>query len=211
MNNPAKPFLALILFLAVTAHCAETKFAPLPLEGQTFIHDPSTIVKEGDRFYIFGTGPGIRTKSSPDLIHWTNGDSVFRAPPAWATKAVPGLRNSMWAPDVIRVDGKFYLYYSVSTFGKQTSDLIPFSARRPHERRKLSPVCEIPCGRRMSSGWTENFICITPSRLSANKPPPSASRQVPRSTRPRRIIFGRTVARSSNPTRTARSTRLIRA
>ena len=121
MSQLAKSFCTFIFFAAIAVNCAETKFAPRPLEGQTFIHDPSTIVKEGGRFYIFGTGPGIRTKSSPDLIHWTNGDSIFRAPPAWATKAVPGLRNSMWAPDVIRVDGKFYLYYSVSTFGKQTS------------------------------------------------------------------------------------------
>ena len=121
MSKQTKSCCALIFFATLAAHCAGTKFAPLPLAGQTFIHDPSTIVKDGGRFYIFGTGPGLRTKSSPDLIHWTNGDSVFRAPPAWAVKAVPGLRNSLWAPDVIRLPGKFYLYYSVSTWGKQTS------------------------------------------------------------------------------------------
>ena len=121
MSTQAKSIFALILFAALTANCTETNDVLLPLAGQTFTHDPSSIVKDGDRFYSFGTGPGIRTKSSPDLIHWTNGDSVFRAPPAWAMQAVPGLRNSLWAPDVIRVNGKFYLYYSASTFGKQTS------------------------------------------------------------------------------------------
>jgi arabinan endo-1,5-alpha-L-arabinosidase len=91
------------------------------VEGQTFIHDPSTIVQDGGRFYVFGTGPGIRTKFSPDLIHWTNGDSVFDTPPAWAAKFLPPFRSSIWAPDVVRLNGKFYLYYAVSSFGKQTS------------------------------------------------------------------------------------------
>jgi beta-glucanase (GH16 family) len=121
MGKPTKSFCALVLFAALAAHCAGTEFEPLPLEGQTFIHDPSTIVKENGRYFIFATGPGIRTKSSPDLIHWENGDSVFSSPPAWTAQAVPGFRGYMWAPDVIRVNGKFFLYYAVSTFGRQTS------------------------------------------------------------------------------------------
>ena len=81
MTKPAQSLCTFILFAALTACCAGTQFEPLPLEGQTFIHDPSTIVKDGGRYYIFSTGAGIRTKSSPDLIHWTNGWSVFDEPP----------------------------------------------------------------------------------------------------------------------------------
>jgi arabinan endo-1,5-alpha-L-arabinosidase len=106
---------------AGTARCAETKVEPMALEGQTFIHDPSTILKEGERYYVFGTGRGIISKSSPDLVHWSNGPSVFGMPPAWTTNAVPGYRGHTWAPDVIRLNDQFYLYYSVSTFGKQVS------------------------------------------------------------------------------------------
>jgi beta-glucanase (GH16 family) len=121
MNHPAKSIGAMILFAAFAADSAGTNFEPLPLQGQTFIHDPSTIVKDGGRYHIFGTGPGIRTKSSPDLIHWENDDSVFRTPPAWTTGFVPAFKGYAWAPDVVRVNGKFFLYYSASTFGKQTS------------------------------------------------------------------------------------------
>lgn len=97
-------------------------FTPtVDLQGQTFIHDPSTIVKDGTNYYIFGTGPGIRTKSSPDLTNWAAGDSVFRERVAWAGDFVPDYHGSVWAPDVVRVRGKFYLYYAVSAFGKQTS------------------------------------------------------------------------------------------
>jgi arabinan endo-1,5-alpha-L-arabinosidase len=102
---------------------AETNFAPLALTGQTFIHDPSTIIKEDGRYYIFGTGPGIRTKSSPDLIHWENGDPVFRQPPAWTTKYVPTFKGAAWAPDVVRVNGKYFLYYAASTWQKPISTI----------------------------------------------------------------------------------------
>ncbi|HEU6446881.1 MAG TPA: arabinan endo-1,5-alpha-L-arabinosidase [Verrucomicrobiae bacterium] len=106
---------------AAFARGAETHFVPFALEGQTFIHDPSTIVKEKGNYYIFATGPGIRAKTSPDLIHWTNCSPIFIAPPAWTEKAVPNFGGYFWAPDVIRVNGKYFLFYSVSTFGKKTS------------------------------------------------------------------------------------------
>lgn len=121
MSHPVKFLFSAIWLLVFSAGGAEAKFEPLPLEGQTFTHDPSTIIKDDGRFYSFGTGPGIRTKSSLDLIHWTNGDSIFHVPPAWTTTFVPRFRGSMWAPDVVRVKGKFFLYYAVSAWGKPTS------------------------------------------------------------------------------------------
>src|ERR1035438_5459173 len=121
MRHQIKFLFSAILFFACAATRAQTNFTPPPLEGQTFIHDPSTIVSDGTNYFIFGTGPGIRTKSSPDLIHWENGNSVFRVPPTWTMKAVPEFSGTEWAPDVIRVNGKFLLYYAVSSWGKQLS------------------------------------------------------------------------------------------
>jgi len=113
--------LQFYLFTAFIYQGFGANFESFPLTGQTFIHDPSTIVRDGTNYFIFGTGPGIRTKSSPDLIHWTNGDPVFRTPPAWTKTFVPDFRGTFWAPDVIRVNGKYFLYYAVSTWGKQVS------------------------------------------------------------------------------------------
>ncbi|HEV2452791.1 MAG TPA: arabinan endo-1,5-alpha-L-arabinosidase [Verrucomicrobiae bacterium] len=96
-------------------------FEPLALTGQTFIHDPSTIIKDGAKYYVFGTGDGIQVKSSPDLIHWTNLSPVFSDPPAWTQKAVPEFTGVFWAPDIIHVNGQFLLYYAVSSWGKQVS------------------------------------------------------------------------------------------
>ena len=116
-----KLLFSALLCLANLAHSAETHFAPLDLQGQTFSHDPSTIQKDYGRFYSYATGPGILTKSSLDLIHWENGKSVFAATPAWTTNFVAQINNAIWAPDLVRVSGKFFLYYSYSTMGKQTS------------------------------------------------------------------------------------------
>lgn len=121
MRKPLTLFGAFVLAAALAVHGGEIKFTPMPLEGDTFIHDPSTIIKDGPNYYIFGTGPGVRTKSSPDLIHWQSGQPVFQQAPAATTRFAPNFHGALWAPDVIRVDGKYLLYYAASSWGKQTS------------------------------------------------------------------------------------------
>jgi arabinan endo-1,5-alpha-L-arabinosidase len=95
--------------------------AQAPLTGSVGIHDPSRILKEGDRYYTFGTGDFIVSKSSANLRHWTSGPTVFSSVPTWTRAAVPGFNSTFWAPDVVHVGDKYYLYYSVSTFGSQVS------------------------------------------------------------------------------------------
>jgi arabinan endo-1,5-alpha-L-arabinosidase len=109
------------ILIGVLALAANVSVAADLLSGELFAHDPSSIVKEGATFHVFSTGPGIATKTSSNLTHWTRGSAVFAAPPAWTTNAVAGFRGYFWAPDVVRVGGKYFLYYSVSTFGKQRS------------------------------------------------------------------------------------------
>lgn len=85
-------------------------------------HDP-VIARDGDTYYVFSTGHGdrlVETKSSKDLLHWTAGPPVFTRMPDWAPKAVPGT-GGMWAPDISFVNGRWRLYYSVSTFGSNRS------------------------------------------------------------------------------------------
>jgi arabinan endo-1,5-alpha-L-arabinosidase len=84
-------------------------------------HDPSTIVKCGDEYWLFATGNGIISWRSKDLLTWAAGPRVFTNPPAWTTNMVPGNRGYFWAPDVIHVRNLYLLYYSVSTWGKNTS------------------------------------------------------------------------------------------
>ncbi len=86
------------------------------------VHDPSTIVKCKDEYWVFYTGRGTPSWHSKDLVHWERGPRANINPPAWAKEVVPQNRGgSFWAPDVIKVGDKYLLFFSVSSFGKNTS------------------------------------------------------------------------------------------
>jgi len=85
-------------------------------------HDPSTIARCGQEYWIFATGRGIVSLHSKDLVHWERGAPVFTTAPAWNSEIVPGTRTlSYWAPDIVHAGDRYLLYYSVSIFGKNTS------------------------------------------------------------------------------------------
>jgi arabinan endo-1,5-alpha-L-arabinosidase len=86
------------------------------------VHDP-VMAKEGDTYYVFSTGPGITFYSSKDMKNWTPEGRVFKGQPVWAKKAAPTFDDHIWAPDIQFHDGQYYLYYSVSGFGKNTSGI----------------------------------------------------------------------------------------
>ncbi len=91
------------------------------LRGSVELHDPSTIIQCDGRYYIYGTGPGIRAKSSADGVVWMDEPNVFASPPAWVPGVAPGFNGDFWAPDIIYANGRYCLYYSVSSWGSQQS------------------------------------------------------------------------------------------
>lgn len=90
-----------------------------PLQQKIPVHDP-VIIREDSTYYIFATGRGIAVWSSFDRISWKREKPVFDTLP-WGVEAVPGFKNHVWAPDISYSNGLYYLYYSVSTFGKNNS------------------------------------------------------------------------------------------
>ncbi|PWF46863.1 arabinan endo-1,5-alpha-L-arabinosidase [Massilia glaciei] len=112
MKSLLRTLLCLPLFAAVAA-CQAT---------QVDVHDP-VMAKEGNTYYLFSTGPGITFYSSPDMRNWKPEGKVFAAGPDWARKAAPTFNGHVWAPDIYFHAGKYYLYYSVSGFGKNTSGI----------------------------------------------------------------------------------------
>jgi arabinan endo-1,5-alpha-L-arabinosidase len=83
------------------------------------IHDP-VIAREGDTYYVFSTGSRIIVICSPDLLTWEFCGRVFAANPAWTREVNPNLAD-IWAPDISYFNGRWHLYYAVSTFGTQDS------------------------------------------------------------------------------------------
>ena len=84
------------------------------------VHDP-VMIKQNDTYYIFHTGKGIPVKASKDMKTWKEEKPVFGTPPSWILKTIPKFDGSIWAPDIIYRNGIYYLYYSVSAFGRNNS------------------------------------------------------------------------------------------
>ncbi len=89
---------------------------------QVSIHDP-VMAKSNGQYFLYSTGPGITFYQSKDMQTWTLGGRVFATEPDWAKEVAPGFNGHLWAPDVVEHNGLFYLYYSVSAFGKNTSGI----------------------------------------------------------------------------------------
>ncbi len=87
---------------------------------QVSIHDP-VLAKEKGQYFLYSTGPGITFYQSSDLKNWRLGGRVFAGEPVWAKSVSPSFDGHIWAPDIFQHQGKFYLYYSISAFGKNTS------------------------------------------------------------------------------------------
>lgn len=103
-------------------------FSTCVLYGQTWpagIHDPSKIVKCNDTYWIFGTGDGIYSIYSNDLITWQAGPTPFTKTvyPSWIKSYVSAFEGTFWAPDIIFMNNQYYLYYSCSEWGTMTSTI----------------------------------------------------------------------------------------
>lgn len=116
--NGLRTLLCALLFSGVSA----SAFA-VTMSGIDNSHDPAAIVKDGSTYYHFTTGGGIWYSTSGNITHWTPGPQpVFpNGWPSWINSAVPGFSGEFWAPDAIYMNGYYYLYYSVSTFGSSRS------------------------------------------------------------------------------------------
>jgi arabinan endo-1,5-alpha-L-arabinosidase len=111
------------MFSVRLAACLLAMAASFSAHGkQVSVHDP-VMAKEGSRYYLYSTGPGITFYSSANLRDWKPEGRVFQDQPRWAHAAAPKFNGHIWAPDIQHHDGKYLLYYSVSEFGKNSSGI----------------------------------------------------------------------------------------
>jgi arabinan endo-1,5-alpha-L-arabinosidase len=98
---------------------------PLPLAGDLNAHDPS-FTQVGRTWFVLNTGDPavnggtIQIKKSTDRRTFTSVGTVWNEIPAWIKQDVPAVTN-LWAPQVYRHNGTYYLYYSASSFGSNNS------------------------------------------------------------------------------------------
>ena len=94
------------------------------------VHDP-VMAYEDSTYYIYSTGMGIQQMTSKDRRTWTvRPEPLMTVMPQWTGDSVPGFTHHVWAPDVIRWHGRWWLSYSCSTFGKNGSAIGLLSNRK---------------------------------------------------------------------------------
>ena len=118
---------AVVAFGLLFAGPAVAQVTQPQLTGHTFLHDPSVIEVEG-RYVAFSTGEevgahggAIRLKTSPDGIVWKDAGAIGKGIPAWVRDTLGFQPRNIWAPNISKHGDTWYLYYSVSTFGVNTS------------------------------------------------------------------------------------------
>ncbi len=85
------------------------------------VHDP-VMAYENGVYYMYSTGMGVQVMTSTDRKTWTfHPQPALGRVPEWTHDSVPGFRNHVWAPDVLRYRDRWWIAYSCSTFGRNTS------------------------------------------------------------------------------------------
>jgi arabinan endo-1,5-alpha-L-arabinosidase len=100
------------------------------LTGDYWSHDP-VMTRQGNNYYSFCTGSRTPIRISTDMHNWQFLGYVWPAGssnwPAWWVQEVPGFdddpgnNSNIWAPDISYFNGKYHLYYSISSFGSNDS------------------------------------------------------------------------------------------
>jgi arabinan endo-1,5-alpha-L-arabinosidase len=95
----------------------------LPATGAVLdVHDPSAAVFCGGFYYLYSTGINVPARRSKDLIRWEQLSPALSGPPIWAVLDIPAA-DGIWAPDLSQYGGRYLLYYAISTFGNNKSDI----------------------------------------------------------------------------------------
>ncbi|KAF2187984.1 glycoside hydrolase family 43 protein [Zopfia rhizophila CBS 207.26] len=85
---------------------------PEPCTGECRIHDPALARSENGTYYLFGSAPGVTVKTAPSLNGpWSEPKKVFNT------------EDQLGAPDIMHVNGKWWLYYQRTKISTQESNI----------------------------------------------------------------------------------------
>ncbi|MFD7654254.1 arabinan endo-1,5-alpha-L-arabinosidase [Actinosynnema sp. NPDC059797] len=90
------------------------------MTGDVHVHDPTFVKRPEGGYLVAHTGDNIALKTSTDRTAFRNAGQVFPNGASWTTTYTNGSRN-LWAPDLSYQNGRYYLYYSASSFGSNRS------------------------------------------------------------------------------------------
>ena len=126
-------------------------------------HDPSSIIKCKDTYWIFGTGDGVQALYSKNLVTWKTGPSPFAKwdIPSWIFQYAPRFEGHYWAPECFYMNDQYYLYYSVSEWGTKNS-AIGVAVNKTLDPEDPEYKWE-DLGVVVGSNWSSNYNAIDPA------------------------------------------------
>ena len=147
-------FAALLALCLAAPACAQ--------ESEPSAHDPTLLI-QGERWFVFTTGRGLQRLESTDAGKtWRRLAPVFNEIPAWWAEAVPDHKGlDVWAPKLFAHRGRFWVLYSISSFGKNRSAIGLASSDKPDGDWRDEGLV-------VQSVATDNFNAIDPD-LFADK------------------------------------------
>ncbi|BCM66699.1 hypothetical protein EASAB2608_02033 [Streptomyces sp. EAS-AB2608] len=151
---------AALALLPATASAEAAYPDPLPLTGQQIVHDPTVHRLRSGQYVAYSTGGVIGARLSIDLRHWSDAGNAFATPPGWwydySTTADP------WAPDLSHRDGRYWLYYAVSSWGTNRSAIGVATSRTG------LPGTWTDHGKAFASETTDTWNAIDPAVIRAD-------------------------------------------
>ncbi len=149
-----KFFTAALLACSIIAVAQPPGFKMRAFSTDTaMVHDP-VMAYENGLYYMLSTGHGIQMMTSPDRKTWTMvPHSVITDIPAWTHDSVPEFKRHIWAPDIIKWHGKWWLTYSCSSFAKNTSAIGLMCANTLSADTQWEDCGPIVCSQRLRDNW----------------------------------------------------------
>jgi arabinan endo-1,5-alpha-L-arabinosidase len=88
--------------------------------GSVNVHDPAMVKAANGTYILMSTGTNLPIRTSTDRVAFARAGVVWPNGAPWA-RPFTGGSNNLWAPDISFRNGRYYLYYSASTFGSRNS------------------------------------------------------------------------------------------
>lgn len=152
-----KPIRLIVIYsifflpIVIMAH-GRKKVPSYTLETDSpMVHDP-VMAFEDNIYHMYSTGWGIQHMTSEDMENWQiKPTPLMTVIPGWTKDSVSGFQGHVWAPDIIRWHNRWYMAFSCSTFGRNSSAIGLLSNNSLDDRKP----------------WTDNG-CIISSRENRN-------------------------------------------
>lgn len=86
------------------------------------VHDPTVFQDFDGCYYLMSTNNNLTLFQSSNLVNWSQKDRLLTRVPSWISSINSDV-SDFWAPHLVFMEGKYYAYYSGSSFGSRNSGI----------------------------------------------------------------------------------------